>query len=455
MVNIVWFQNDLRLHDHRALQEATQAGLPIIGLYAKKFSHPKAALSTHSTLKESYRDQTLMALKKALKAYHIPLLVFASSAAEALMSLAQSVKIQTVYGHYCASPFERYEAIRIQKNFTLQLYETETLIHPADLGFSLDTMPQGFTSFRKKVEKYLRIRPLIDTPLRPQEPLPVDASFNPKISPLIIEAGEDAGLQRLAYYLETKKIKTYKKTRNGMLRWDDSTKFSFYLSLGALSPRKIYHAIKAFERIHGKNESTYWVIFELLWRDFFKFQERKHPRAFYHQRGLQNKQIAWHDDPQIYQAITQGKTGFPLIDANIQQLLTTGYMSNRGRQNVASFWVKNVGLDWQLGERFFERHLLDYDAASNTGNWQYITGIGNDFVPFRFFDIVKQGQKYDPDTSYLLHYLPELQKVPQELRYQLGHLTPAQRALFAIDYPPPIIDFYDGLNQMKARYEKS
>jgi len=210
----------------------------------------------------------------------------------------------------------------------------------------------------------------------------------------------------------------------------------------------IYHEIKDFESIHGGNESTYWVIFELLWRDFFKFQERKHPKAFYHPNGLQNIKIPWNDNQKYYQAITTGNTGFPMIDANIKELLHSGFMSNRGRQNVASFWVKNLGLDWQLGERFFETHLLD------SGNWQYITGIGNDYVPFRFFDIVKQGHQYDPDTSYLLHHLPELKSVPKELRYGLGHLPKDQRALYDIDYPLPIIDFYQGLNQMKARYEK-
>lgn len=454
MVHIVWFQNDLRLHDHKALHEASKEGLPLVAFYAKAFSHPAALKSKRSPLRESYLDQTLLSLKKSLDAYHIPLMVFETSAHEALKTLALQWDIQSVFGHYCASPFERYEAVKIKKDFDLKLYETETLIHPSDLGFDIDQTPQGFTSFRKKVEKYLQIRPLIESNLKPQEPLIVEDTFQPFIQPLIIDAGEIAGLQRLKYYLDSKKIKTYKLTRNGMLKFDDSTKFSFYLSVGALSPRKIYHEIKAFETIHGSNESTYWVIFELLWRDFFKFQERKHKKAFYRQSGLQNIHIPWNVNEEYYQAITTGQTGFPMVDANIKELLSTGFMSNRGRQNVASFWVKNLGLDWQLGERFFETHLLDYDAASNTGNWQYITGIGNDFVPFRFFDIVKQGNQYDPDTSYLLYHLPELKKVPKELRYGFGHLPTDQRAQYQVKGPEPIIDFYQGLNQMKARYEK-
>lgn len=453
MVNLIWFQNDLRIHDHAALYYATKTNLPLVGFYARSFSHPNAKKSAKSVLRKAYIDQTLRALKTSLAVYNIPLIVVDGSAFNSLKTLSESLAIQSIYGHYSASPFERYEAVKIQKEFDLKLYETETLIHPSDLGFDLQQVPQGFTSFRKKVEMNFQIRPLVETSLKLQETLKIDEAFSPDLTPLLIQAGEQAGMDRVHHYLEgTKKIKTYKETRNGMLKFDDSTKFSFYLSIGALSPRYIYHRIKAFEAQFGGNESTYWVIFEMLWRDFFKFQERKHPKAFYAQTGLQHKSIAWLDNPHYYHAITTGQTGFPLVDANIKELLKTGYMSNRGRQNVASFWVKNAGLDWQLGERFFETHLLDYDVASNTGNWQYIAGIGNDFVPFRFFDIVKQGNTYDADTSYLLHYLPALKDVPVFKRYGFGHLPKDERAVYDIDYPAPIFPFYDGLNLMKKRY---
>ena len=453
MVHLVWFQKDLRIHDHKALIEAQKDGVPLIAFYAKSFSHPSAEKSSKSDLRKAFLDMSLQALKESLTPYNIPLIIFEGTAIDAVRHLAKSFQVHGIYGHYFGSPFERYEAVLIKREYSLFLYETETLIHPNDLGFDIAATPRGFTSFRKKVEKHLLIRPLFTTPLKKQDPLDIDDSFEPLKKDLIIKAGEEAGLKRLQYYLDSKKIKTYKLTRNGMLKFDDSTKFSFYLAHGSLSPRMIYHQIKAFEKIHGSNESTYWVIFELLWRDFFKFQERKHKKAFYAQRGLQNKKIAWNHNDEHYQALINGETGFPLVDANIKELLNTGFMSNRGRQNVASFWVKNVGLDWQLGERFFETHLLDYDAASNTGNWQYIAGIGNDSVPFRFFDIVKQGHQYDQETHYLLHHLPVFKDVPKELRYSFGHIPQEQRALYLVDYPEPIIDFYKGLNLMKVRYE--
>jgi len=456
VVNLVWFQNDLRIHDHKALYEATKEGLPIIGVYGRSFSHPEAKKSSLSPLRHAYIDQTLDALKKELAAFNIPLVINKEPISTIIETMLSTVSVNAVYGHYCASPFERYEAVKLKAKVPLKLYETDTLIHPSDLGFPLEATPQGFTSFRKKVEKYLIVRPLIETGLKVQAPIDINDAFTPDTRPLKIKAGEKEGIARVNHYLEkTKKIKTYKATRNGMLKMDDSTKFSFYLSIGALSPRYIYHRIKAFEQLHGANESTYWVIFEMLWRDFFKFQERKHKSIFYRATGLQNKKIPWNQNQAYLTALTTGTTGYPLVDANIKELLETGYMSNRGRQNVASFWVKNVGLDWQLGERFFETHLLDYDVASNTGNWQYITGIGNDYVPFRFFDVAKQGMQYDADTSYLLHYFPVFKDVPLDHRYRYPLLSPEERKAYEINYPEPVVDFYQGLNLMKARYEKA
>ena len=127
-------------------------------------------------------------------------------------------------------------------------------------------------------------------------------------------------------------------------------------------------------------------------------------------------------------------------------------MSNRGRQNVASFWTKNLGLDWRKGEAFFEKHLIDYDVESNTGNWQYVTGIGNDSMPFRYFDVIGQGERYDKDESYVLKWLPELKKVPKGMRYALPKMAPRDRKSLALEYPEPIVGFYPSLDVMKKRY---
>lgn len=453
MVSVVWFQDDLRVHDHAALAHAAQGNYPIIGVYAHSFSHPRYQKNS-SPIKESFKRATLFDLSLSLEKYQIPLLYVEKPAHEMMDIIDDIWGIDQIYAHYMQGPFERYEAVQIKKKFPLNLYETQTLIHPGDLPFDVARTPNGYTSFRKKVEKLWLIRDEITPDLKSQDPIEQTHLIpEPRVLDFIVEPGETGGLRRLDYYtFESKKASTYKKTRNGMRKLDDSTKFSAYLACGALSPRRVYHTVKAYEAAHGANEDTYWIIFELLWRDYFKFQARKHLKTFFHKDGIQQKKIAWMKDDARLKAITTGTTGYPLIDANIKELLSTGFMSNRGRQNVASFWTKNLGLDWRLGEAFFDTHLIDYDVESNTGNWQYVTGIGNDSMPFRFFDVIKQGERYDPDETYVLKWVPELKFLPKGSRYRWPVLSQVEREPYHLQYPAPVVDFYGSLNAMKKRY---
>ena len=457
MISVVWLMHDLRTHDHAALDAAIKSGYPVVCVYAKTFTH-KRFNKNLSRLKEAYLNQTLDALKKTLEPYQIPLIVHENDIISALLMLEETMKIHAVYTHEVASIFERKEILNVKQKYRLHTYEGTTLIKPSELTISLPLLPNSFTSFRKKIERLFIVAPLVDPVLKRQDVLPFKSTDLDLLDvSLIVEAGETAGLKRLKYYLEdTHAIKTYKETRNGMERFDDSTKFSFYISLGALSVRKIYHEIKAYEKRFGKNDSTYWVIFELLWREFFKYQEIKDPFKMVSQKGYQNKIIHWKTNDAHLEAFKNAKTGYPLIDANITELKTTGYISNRGRQNVASFFVKNLGLDWQIGEAFFEHHLLDYDVASNMGNWQYITGIGHDSMPFRYFDVCAQGDRYDKNHAYLLKWLPHLKKVNPKDRY---HLPKLSNQMFEMlpesvkkETPIAIVDFYESLNDMKKRY---
>ena len=161
------------------------------------------------------------------------------------------------------------------------------------------------------------------------------------------------------------------------------------------------HEVELYEAERVKNDSTYWLKFELLWRDFFIFMSAKHGSHLFRSGGLQDKPIEWIDDRILFEAWCEGKTGYPLVDANMRELRETGYMSNRGRQNVASFLTKNLGLDWRLGAEWFESQLIDHDPSLNYGNWNYAAGIGNDTREFRWFNINKQASS-DPLCSTLV-----------------------------------------------------
>jgi deoxyribodipyrimidine photo-lyase len=186
-----------------------------------------------------------------------------------------------------------------------------------------------------------------------------------------------------------------------MIGADYSSKFSVWLALGSLSPREIYFELKKYEAQFGSNDSTYWLVFELLWRDYFRFMMKKHHFKFFQQNGIQSKGITINRHNILaLQSWIDGQTGVDFVDANMIELKLTGFMSNRGRQNVASYLCNDLKLDWRYGAAYFEQQLIDYDVCSNWGNWAYLAGVGNDPRGNRYFNIEKQAQDYDKDKDY-------------------------------------------------------
>ena len=240
--------------------------------------------------------------------------------------------------------------------------------------------------------------------------------------------GFAAAQKRIEHYIDNgiNRLSVYKDTRNGMLGRDYATKLSPYLALGCTTSREVMHRIASFEQRTGiANDSTYWVLFELLWRDYMRFYSMKIGRKIFFLGGILGKEghtkHSWNRDFEKLQAWIDGKTGYPFVDACMRELKYTGYMSNRGRQVVASFLVRDLGLDWRMGAEYFEYALLDYDPCSNygkfteirnaldciknclyfLGNWQYSAGIGADPRNDRYFNIIKQGTLYVPEAEFV------------------------------------------------------
>eukprot|EP01100_Stratorugosa_tubuloviscum_P009664 TRINITY_DN4053_c0_g1_i1.p1 TRINITY_DN4053_c0_g1~~TRINITY_DN4053_c0_g1_i1.p1 ORF type:complete len:570 (+),score=252.65 TRINITY_DN4053_c0_g1_i1:396-2105(+) len=262
---------------------------------------------------------------------------------------------------------------------------------------------------------------------------------------LQFKGGETEAIKRLRYYLwESDLLRVYKETRNGLVGGDYSSKFSPWLALGCISPRYIYNEIQRYERERERNESTYWLIFELLWRDYFRFYALKFGNKLFAQNGTSDKQIQWRTDMQAFEKWCNGQTGFPLIDANMRELALTGFMSNRGRQIVASFLTKDLRLNWLLGAEYFEKMLNDYDVCSNYGNWQYVAGCGNDPREDRYFNVIKQGKVYDAKADYIRLWVPEIIPIPRNLAHEPWNLSIVEQNNLGLrlgdTYPHPIVD---------------
>ncbi|MGB0521302.1 MAG: FAD-binding domain-containing protein, partial [Flammeovirgaceae bacterium] len=179
-----------------------------------------------------------------------------------------------------------------------------------------------------------------------------------------------------------------------------------WLANGSISPRTIYWKVREFEAQIRKNDSTYWLIFELIWRDFFKYISMKYGNRIFQIGGILARDYTWDTNEQKVQAWMQGTTPEPFVNANMLELKHTGWMSNRGRQNVASYFAKEWCLDWRIGAAYFESLLLDYDVHSNYGNWMYVAGVGND-PRDRKFNVRLQAERYDAQGNYQSHWLQQ------------------------------------------------
>jgi deoxyribodipyrimidine photo-lyase len=226
---------------------------------------------------------------------------------------------------------------------------------------------------------------------------------------LQFKGGESEAMQRLNhYFFETQCLSTYKETRNGLVGADYSSKFSPWLALGCISPRLIYAEIKKYENQFGANDSTYWLVFELLWRDFFRFMFKKYQTKFFLYAGIKTEKVNSKSlNEKLLSQWINGATPSDFINANMLELQQTGFMSNRGRQNVASYFCNEMNMDWRFGAAYFEEQLIDYDVSSNWGNWAYLAGVGNDPRGHRYFNIEKQANDYDKKKSFRKLWLTE------------------------------------------------
>ena len=469
--SIVIFTKNLRIHDNLIISESIKhQSAEIQFICYVNFNEFNSHHKSCGLIRSKFLLESIQSLRTALKSYGHELHVILSNSFNFIESLIDrncctNVYMEKEFTSYEINMERKLKKILESNNANLLLIDgNRSLIHPNDLPFNCSTqsdMPNSFTPFRKAIEKSMVIRPMaqysletisstemitpyLSTPNIPSHIyLPtlqefgfteqdiLQTSIIDSRSVLNFHGGETSGLERLQKWaFDDNNLKFYYDIRNGMLGEQYSSKLSAWLSLGCISSRMIYYEVKRYEEITGiSNQNTYWLIFELIVRDYYYYLIRKQQNnnKIFQLNGICNIKRNWrimnNETIELINKWKNGLTGIPLIDANMIELRLTGYISNRGRQNVASYLINDLNIDWRIGAQYFESMLIDNDVYSNYGNWNTLAGLTNNEGKINHFHSIIQSYEYDSFGSYIKCWLPQLTHIPVPLCYEPWKLT--------------------------------
>ena len=462
-MQLIWLRSDLRHVDNTALSAAAERG-PTLAVYI--ISPEQWLMHDDAACKVDFWLRNLGALNERLQQLNIPLLIRTAptwdQAPAVLLDLCQQHGIQALHTNqeYGINETRRDQAVAQTleaEGIAFHSYLDQLLFQPGSILTQSGSYFQVFSQFRRICYNRLHMA-LPQTLAAPEAQAPLNIKSDP--IPASVEgfatpddalralwpAGEEEALARLERFAD-EHIHYYKDERDLPAK-PGTSQLSAYLAAGVISPRQSLHA--ALMSNNGEFESGIpgaftWVT-ELLWREFYKHILVGYPRVSRHRAFRPETEfMPWRDAPEELAAWKEGRTGFPIIDAAIRQLLQTGWMHNRLRMVVAMFLTKNLLIDWREGERFFMQHLIDGDLAANNGGWQWSSSTGTDSVPyFRIFNPLSQSERFDPDGAFIKHWLPEL----AYLNKKLVHNPASAGGLFGIaNYPAPIVN----LSQSRER----
>lgn len=412
---LYWFTNDLRVADNPLLTEAASEVDQLICVYLYPQLTPFLAQFSGQQQLGAHRlrfvDQALQDLNHSLAKQGQRLAVFHQTAEQTLPSLIEQYNVTHLYVNRCAGWDETKQLHTLKQQFPylkVVSLSVNSLFQESQLPFPLAQLPVTFTRFRKCMEP-VNARDLLPVSELPSTPLPPEERSQPHQADPRVDylGGETAGQQHCQWYFSHDFASHYKQTRNGLVGKSYSTKFSPWLALGCLSPAQLVAYIQRYEHEIGANESTYWIVFELLWREYFYWYAMKHGALLFARSGITASTMTKPLDQSKFHRWTKGETDFAIVNACMKQLHATGYLSNRGRQLAASCLIHELDMDWRYGAAYFETQLIDYDVASNWGNWQYLAGVGADPNPSRRFNLDKQTQMYDPHRQFITRWLGE------------------------------------------------
>lgn len=410
------FRRDLRLYDNTALIDACKYSRTVIPIFI--FDDKQCKNNPYFSEKAfSFMLKSLQELLMELKKYNGNLYFFVGDTASVISQITNNLSIDAIFHNIDYTPFSRKRDAKIEKiaatnNINYQAYADLLLTEPME-AVKADGSPYvKFTPFANNARKILVHKPkkfnftnFYQKNISFANKNILSKYIKEYTTNLIIKPGRKNGLQ---YLKDTQNLRDYANIRN-IPHLNATSHLSAHNKFGTLSIREIYQQIS---EVLGKHHG---LINELYWRDFFTHICFHFPYVLGKEFNNKYQKIKWQKNNKYFQAWCSGKTGFPIVDAGMQELNETGFMHNRLRMITASFLVKDLQIDWRLGEKYFASKLIDYDVAVNNGNWQWAASTGCDAQPyFRIFNPWLQQKKYDPACLYIKRWLPHLQSLSAE-----------------------------------------
>ncbi len=420
---LVWFKNDLRLHDNEALCQAIAHSETLVLCYCIELDlFKKLNLGFRKTGINRYKflEQSLKDLQKNLELIDGHLIICYGKAEEEILRLVTEFDIDAVYAEQEYASEELNLLDRVQEKCSevlFNFYWGKTLYHIDDIPFEIDKIPLTSKAYRIPTSKNSKPRETFKIPSGIKSHPKAKSTLIPAFSYFgfspkeyesatpFVKGGEQEALERLNYYtFETELLTSYRWTRNKSQGMDYSSKFSPYLALGCISPREIYKIVREYEATVKRNQSTWWMIFELVWRDYFTFKAMRFGNQIFKTEGFKNRDHDFLNDKNLFLRWREGTTGIPFIDAHMRQLNQTGFMSNRGRVNCSSYFVHDLKIDWTWGAAYFENKLIDYDVSSNWLNWHVQA------YEIWYTNPIHQSNKYKAQ-EFIKKWVPELKNL--------------------------------------------
>ncbi|WP_461453605.1 DASH family cryptochrome [Mucilaginibacter sp.] len=418
---LVWFRNDLRIHDNEILLEAIRKADKILPVYCfDPFYFTKSSSGEFKTgnFRARFLFESVADLRKNLQEHGAELVIRIGDPAEILPQLCEEYHVNEVYHHREVayeetSISEQVETALWKIKLNLKHFIGHTLYHKEDLPFPIKDIPDSFVTFKKKIERDSNVRPCIDTPGEIHTPVITDAGELPTLRQLGLTepaddprattkfiGGETEALRQLNYFISNNSAVSAKNGKIDSLFV--TSHLSPWISVGCISLRQIYWDVLKNEDNQHNNSP---LIVELLWRDYFRFMFKKHGQKFITAKNSNDVSDFAVNQDELFTNWKNGETGTPLIDAIMHELNATGYINNYSRQTTAGYLVNILKVDWTKGAAYFEEKLIDYSPASNWGNWAFIAGIGSDPKDSRYYNTARQTD-LETKNSFIDTWLP-------------------------------------------------